>query len=338
MVPDTEYSAEGMFQFTHPGRGATASYKKCNSFDLVSIHAPREGCDDAEVAPSKRRSLFQFTHPGRGATNVGLVSLRRDLGFNSRTPGGVRLFKSSPSSPGKEFQFTHPGRGATKKTKRAKVVVTVSIHAPREGCDATAVRMPARKLVSIHAPREGCDEVYLPARSILPVSIHAPREGCDEEQTLYSSSRFMFQFTHPGRGATWNRWHSYSGLGFQFTHPGRGATVPSVVLSVKSQSFNSRTPGGVRLYPRAFLPDQLVVSIHAPREGCDTASERALDASKVSIHAPREGCDFVRAFLLRLDEGFNSRTPGGVRLISVRRSTTQLRFQFTHPGRGATRR
>ena len=110
MVPDTEYSAEGMFQFTHPGRGATASYKKCNSFDLVSIHAPREGCDDAEVAPSKRRSLFQFTHPGRGATNVGLVSLRRDLGFNSRTPGGVRLRSSvSPLAPRISFNSRTPG-------------------------------------------------------------------------------------------------------------------------------------------------------------------------------------------------------------------------------------
>ena len=78
---------------------------------------------------------------------------------------------------------------------------------------------------------------------------------------------------------------------FQFTHPGRGATVWGL-------RFNGRDN----------------VSIHAPREGCD--SEKASSRSSmmefqfthpgrgatgknvvrrgfnhVSIHAPREGCD-----------------------------------------------
>ena len=57
---------------------------------------------------------FQFTHPGRGAT-------RRAEG---------RIPEES------KFQFTHPGRGATGRlsAKQAELV-TVSIHAPREGCD-----------------------------------------------------------------------------------------------------------------------------------------------------------------------------------------------------------
>ena len=78
---------------------------------------------------------------------------------------------------------------------------------------------------------------------------------------------------------------------FQFTHPGRGATEVSLISSVLSTRFNSRTPGGVRLvYIITYLqilgfnsrtpggvrlgslgkgsPDP-VVSIHAPREGCD---------------------------------------------------------------------
>ena len=33
--------------------------------------------------------------------------------------------------------------------------------------------------------------------------------------------------------------------------------------------FNSRTPGGVRLSPRELRARLLLVSIHAPREGCD---------------------------------------------------------------------
>ena len=56
----------------------------------------------------------------------------------------------------------------------------------------------------------------------------------------------------------------------------------------------------------------------------------------VSIHAPREGCDLGRTTLLRQKMGFNSRTPGGVRLVDEAKVATKISFQFTHPGRGAT--
>ena len=37
---------------------------------LVSIHAPREGCDECRERLFDSPSTFQFTHPGRGATEV----------------------------------------------------------------------------------------------------------------------------------------------------------------------------------------------------------------------------------------------------------------------------
>ena len=56
---------------------------------------------------------------------------------------------------------------------------------------------------------------------------------------------------------------------FQFTHPGRGATKPN---DKRHELYH--------------------VSIHAPREGCDThAPPWLLGGYGVSIHAPREGCD-----------------------------------------------
>ena len=79
-----------MFQFTHPGRGATTSEHGLTTIWQVSIHAPREGCDcpkDSKVAYRAR--------------------------FNSRTPGGVRPTRSVRAMFAIEFQFTHPGRGAT---------------------------------------------------------------------------------------------------------------------------------------------------------------------------------------------------------------------------------
>ena len=62
-----------------------------------------------------------------------------------------------------------------------------------------------------------------------------------------------FQFTHPGRGATAIRKHGGVDRRFQFTHPGRGATHDKRMQHLMD-SFNSRTPGGVRhrryAYPR----------------------------------------------------------------------------------------
>ena len=80
----------------------------------------------------------------------------------------------------------------------------------------------------------------------------------------------LFQFTHPGKGATGRAESSPLSTMFQFTHPGKGATAL-----------------GIKFYSRSE------VSIHAPWEGCDTAISFDQVARKpVSIHAPWEGCDY----------------------------------------------
>ena len=80
---------------------------------------------------------------------------------------------------------------------------------------------------------------------------------------------------------------------FQSTHPARGAT----------------TAVGTSLY-------NLGISIHAPREGCDSSLYAGISITlSISIHAPREGCD---------------RGAGG-------RADLDGQFQSTHPARGATR-
>ena len=135
------------------------------------------------------------------------------------------------------------------------------------------------------------------------VSIHAPREGCDLSVLPVMCHSVLFQFTHPGRGATSLRppLASFQPQ-FQFTHPGRGATLQIKLYLLVQVSFNSRTPGGVR------------------------RSRRSNDAYRnpVSIHAPREGCDGTRNYQMIGSKGFNSRTPGGVRLRR-RRHIRQLK-------------
>ena len=63
-------------------------------------------------------------------------------------------------------------------------------------------------------------------------------------------------------------------------------------------------------------PSEARVSIHAPREGCDYRVVVLARDGVVSIHAPREGCDKFGYRSPPLAQGFNSRTPGGVRLLS----------------------
>ena len=80
---------------------------------MVSIHAPREGCDGIATEALIYLVAFQFTHPGRGATRASATRSRSLISFNSRTPGGVRLDAVVKGVESKAFQFTHPGRGAT---------------------------------------------------------------------------------------------------------------------------------------------------------------------------------------------------------------------------------
>ena len=122
----------GVFQFTHPGRGATSSIIAKIYQGSVSIHAPREGCD---LLSSAQRTLqasfnsrtpggvrlvrhfyrgnkttFQFTHPGRGATALVLHRLAMPLCFNSRTPGGVRRARdTATTAPRPRFNSRTPG-------------------------------------------------------------------------------------------------------------------------------------------------------------------------------------------------------------------------------------
>ena len=216
--------------------------------------------------------------------------------------------------------------------------VRVSIHAPREGCDfgARLARMEASVFQFTHPGRGATD------RNIDPAKYGA------------------FQFTHPGRGATGLAPGGGSRGAFQFTHPGRGATGYYEGKTCLWKSFNSRTPGGVRLgsgnggmervgvsihAPREGCDSQMYVtnvtqrqvSIHAPREGCDRRGERTQRRERVSIHAPREGCDATEAAPERPDKPVSIHAPregcDGDRNIDPAKYGA---FQFTHPGRGAT--
>ena len=148
------------------------------------------------------------------------------------------------------FQFTHPGKGATLRSSSSPTGRT---------------SFNSRTLGRVR-------QIYLPTLDEeRGVSIHAPWEGCDRYTTIFIVARIMFQFTHPGKGAT-NRtlpkeevlrvsihapWEGCDGLGgdsveasllFQFTHPGKGATgnrlaqLPDFVFQFTHPGKGATTP------------------------------------------------------------------------------------------------
>ena len=167
------------------------------------------------------------------------------------------------------------------------------------------------------------------------VSIHAPWEGCDAACELRSSYGHLFQFTHPGKGATRVCAFLPPSISFQFTHPGKGATRSSPSHTPHSSCFNSRTLGRVRHRPTKPHRVGGKVSIHAPWEGCD--AKRLKGVTKVpivSIHAPWEGCDVERHDLSSIRAGFNSRTLGRVRLGNVGKAIKLLFVSIHAPWEG----
>ena len=141
-------------------------------------------------------------------------------------------------------------------------------------------------------PVWGATEQWQRTLYMQDVSIHAPRVGCDLFRGGGNGNGQKFQFTHPVWGATFitSFFHFYYEM-FQFTHPVWGAT-------------------NMQQWRRQLS----IVSIHAPRVGCDSVATCARQATR----------------------SFNSRTPCGVRLRIKISHTINLEFQFTHPVWGAT--
>ena len=144
--------------------------------------------------------------------------------FNPRTPREVRLAEKRENVFFVVFQSTHPARGATVQKPAEWPEVYISIHAPRERCDARPLKPSHSRRISIHAPRERCD---CDGTRLCPCFLHfnprTPRE-VRLSVTADRRERQEFQSTHPARGATSSGLLAVHCAIFQSTHPARGAT------------------------------------------------------------------------------------------------------------------
>ena len=256
--------------------------------------------------------------------------------FNSRTPGGVR--QAQPAVP--------------------TIGATVSIHAPREGCDSSVMnflltsssfnsrtpggvrRRSCRQFVQTSArfnsrtPGGVRQELNDRRIQIERVSIHAPREGCDQRRIASDGKEDTFQFTHPGRGATRYVPYVQDILPVSIHAPREGCDRSTASPSSQRSSFNSRTPGGVRRRMRYSAVFEILVSIHAPREGCDASfSLASAIAARFQFTHPGRGATSSQWIACDTSLSFNSRTPGGVRRRRRRsRGHTGWRFNSRTPG------
>ena len=258
----------------------------------ISIHAPRVGCDSATYGVYLSCNVFQSTHPVWGATLTPTVAPWARPYFNPRTPCGVR-----------RSQHFLPSRSSR-----------ISIHAPRVGCDAGQgcrpcpqrdfnprtpcgvrhSRSPSQRRSSDFNPRTPCGVRLHQARGIHHRGDFNPRTPCGVRPPAHhlKGDHTIFQSTHPVWGATsWVRGRPQYGQ-FQSTHPVWGATAQGPGFRPLYPDFNPRTPCGVRRGPSRQTLGLGLISIHAPRVGCDKHQGHGLaEKSFISIHAPRVGCD-----------------------------------------------
>ena len=168
------------------------------------------------------------------------------------------------------FQSTPPARGATRR-RSARTSATCCYFNPRPPRGGRRHRDRLRRLHHHFNPR--------------------PPRGGRQYRALLRQRGLEFQSTPPARGATvMSALPVYFGL-FQSTPPARGATGKSCGNSPLSFGFQSTPPARGATSLNAHFFRYIAISIHAPREGGDSAMPDSRLANGISIHAPREGGD-----------------------------------------------
>ena len=111
----------------------------------ISIHAPRVGCDFICSYLACPILLFQSTHPVWGATFHNSPKSTSGALISIHAPRvGCDAGRGQGSGLQWGFQSTHPVWGATNQGRRDPGHSPISIHAPRVGCDPLCGAPPVR--------------------------------------------------------------------------------------------------------------------------------------------------------------------------------------------------
>ena len=259
----------------------------------ISIHAPREGSDGYAEANSGKRWKFLSTLPARGAT-------------------------------------TPPKRAARSRS--------ISIHAPREGSDAGGNGGIPIKSISIHAPREGSDRFrWIRGSRLCHFYPRSPR-GERPEPASEPEQPAKFLSTLPARGAT-EQLDAYRALLDNFyPRSPRGERRRSAACFRRRCDFYPRSPRGERRPSGSSGCGKHNFYPRSPRGERPSPFGISLTPRGISIHAPREGSDTADRAAAASHTDFYPRSPRGERPVAVQSCARTDTFLSTLPARGATAR
>ena len=222
------------------------------------------------------------------------------------------------ANSGKRWKFlsTLPARGATTPPKRAARSRSISIHAPREGSDRFRwIRGSRLCHFYPRSPRgerpEPASEPEQPAKFLSTL----PARGATEQLDAYRALLDNFYPRSP-RGERRRSAACFRRRCDFYPRSPRGERRPSGSSGCGKHNFYPRSPRGERPSPFGISLTPRGISIHAPREGSDTA-DRAAAASHTD---------------------FYPRSPRGERPVAVQSCARTDTFLSTLPARGATAR
>ena len=169
----------------------------------ISIHAPREGVRPLADRKKEEQAYFNPRTP-RGVRPGGWVwcSPRR-AEFQSTHPARGATTRTSTAQANVRFQSTHPARGATAhKRDHARRILYFNPRTPRGVRLTLPTARAPQNTISIHAPREGCDQdIHHCCVTCTFQSTH-PARGATRCSRRMFGHPVQFQSTHPARGAT----------------------------------------------------------------------------------------------------------------------------------------
>ena len=205
------------------------------------------------------------------------------------------------------------------------------------GATCNLCRVLSRHTISIHAPRVGCDVLH--AIELCLISDFNPRTPCGVRPAPFRKPRRrMLNFNprtpcgvRPGTGDAvpdhqdfnprtpcgvrlWTRLHSRSVTCISIHAPRAGCDSDPASRPSHRAHFNPRTPCGVRrCRSRPTRRSRRTFQSTHPVRGATRSRAEDQAGQDISIHAPRAGCDAARRTLSAVSAHFNPRTPCGVR-------------------------
>ena len=124
----------------------------------ISIHAPREGSDYGQERQNPKRLYFNPRSPRGERHGVPKPEPCACRYFNPRSPRGERPGRSHGAGGTHGFQSTLPARGATMTSTGHPLLYKFQSTLPARGATSSKRSAVQSVHISIHAPREGSDQ------------------------------------------------------------------------------------------------------------------------------------------------------------------------------------